>query len=507
LTCMIDGEIIPDSSPYFYCPGNLTHTLCVRCFADYVTVCCESWATQNTIPIKCQIPQCGYLIPERTVLKLLRAKEVEERNLEERYTRIQLKATLLNAVGMNSKEIAVILCAYCGDYSELYSRSSSDQWQNISKQRLEAECTQQNLVYEKAKQMRKELEQQLEEEQKEKSWTPGERTMRKAHMKCEFEKKLQAFTEEVLKGEKVKTVQIQGELSSGESTSLLFICKNLFCDGAYCLLCKTFFKKQDMLGHICSDSALESLYQQVMETLATSASRACPECGSSGMKDLACTHITCDKCKHKFCYVCGKSEKSFEGGFINHNKWTGKTPWEGSETCPMYLQDGWGDDKSAELALENFHRELQCSALEELRKKLNNDMLWQHMIEAKFNGKAIVEPPTKVDPPLIFQQYSEEVDILNPNLTPMPFCCGLALLYWLMDLGMVAVNLMLLPLFLVVTNSLLIAFGRDFFISYLEKCPDLRGLAQVSIVHGIASWIVLISLAIQICVIMRLRIQ
>jgi hypothetical protein len=34
-----------------------------------------------------------------------------------------------------------------------------------------------------------------------------------------------------------------------------------------------------------------------------------------GMKDLACTHITCCKCSNRFCYVCGKLETDLPGGF------------------------------------------------------------------------------------------------------------------------------------------------------------------------------------------------
>ena len=76
-------------------------------------------------------------------------------------------------------------------------------------------------------------------------------------------------------------------------TSQFFVCKNIMCDGAFCLRCEKFLEKKDMESHICSLSPLEDLYRQVLDVLARGGSRPCPVCGVVGKKDLACTHITC----------------------------------------------------------------------------------------------------------------------------------------------------------------------------------------------------------------------
>jgi hypothetical protein len=399
LTCMIDGDsFLSTETPHFYCPRDPSHSLCVTCFADYVTFCCDSWATQNTIPIKCQIPECGYLIPERTIMRLLGCKQVSARNLEERYMKTQMKAALASTPA-DAKDLPVT-CAYCGDYSVFYSQTSNDQWQSIAKQRLKAEEEVQYQIFEKVKELRADIQRLLQEEEKISLLTPEQRLLKLDELEAQNEMKLGRIEEEILKDQASKT--LQGELMSNDSTSLLFVCRKLFCDGAYCLACKTFFKKEDLLTHNCNDSAMESLYQQVIETLTASSTRSCPNCGTSGMKDLACTHITCDKCSHKFCYVCGKSESEVQGGFEMHNRWLGVTPWEGSTTCPLYLHDYWGNGESGELALENFHRELQIRALDELKKKFNNDMLWADMIDKKFGGKPLVEPPQKLDAPFLY---------------------------------------------------------------------------------------------------------
>ena len=35
--------------------------------------------------------------------------------------------------------------------------------------------------------------------------------------------------------------------------------------------------------------------------------RRCPQCDVGGVKDDACTHMTCDNCHTQWCYLCGLS--------------------------------------------------------------------------------------------------------------------------------------------------------------------------------------------------------
>jgi hypothetical protein len=147
---------------------------------------------------------------------------------------------------------------------------------------------------------------------------------------------------------------------------------------------------------MCIVDPIEKLYQKVLEVLATSASRACPNCGTSGMKDLSCTHITCDKCQKKFCYVCEVAESALEGGFAVHNQWELDAI---ANRCPMYLHLKWGNDgQNPAAALDSFHRELQTKAIDALKAEVNDEILWSDTVQRKFEGKPIVPPPIYFDP-------------------------------------------------------------------------------------------------------------
>jgi len=91
----------------------------------------------------------------------------------------------------------------------------------------------------------------------------------------------------------------------------------------------------------------------------------CPGCGLSGMKDDACTHMTCPGCQCSWCYFCGLQEsdcdkaervENEENSIYLHNK-----NWEiNPKRCPMYLtgisdiDESWPDDEHE--ALEYYHR-------------------------------------------------------------------------------------------------------------------------------------------------------
>jgi hypothetical protein len=99
----------------------------------------------------------------------------------------------------------------------------------------------------------------------------------------------------------------------------------------------------------------------------------CPSCGLAGMKDDACTHMTCPTCAQLWCYFCGKKVEECNrtqngtNGILDHNY-----HWEfNPNRCPMYLtqicdlDDRWpeGDE---EQCLVIFHRIRSLRLLREI---------------------------------------------------------------------------------------------------------------------------------------------
>lgn len=102
----------------------------------------------------------------------------------------------------------------------------------------------------------------------------------------------------------------------------------------------------------------------------------CPKCGLAGMKDDACTHMTCPTCSQLWCYFCGKKQEDCEvargsnNGIVDHNY-----NWQyNPKRCPMYLtqicdiDDRWPDDE--EQCLVMFHRNRSLRLLREVYERL-----------------------------------------------------------------------------------------------------------------------------------------
>ncbi|UJR21698.1 hypothetical protein I4U23_024775 [Adineta vaga] len=107
----------------------------------------------------------------------------------------------------------------------------------------------------------------------------------------------------------------------------------------------------------------------------------CPNCGLAGMKDDACTHMTCPTCSQLWCYFCGGKvedcDKSIGGtnGIFDHNH-----HWESNvKRCPMYFtqicdaDDRWAPDEQQCLAL--FHRIRSLRLLREVYNKLGKERI------------------------------------------------------------------------------------------------------------------------------------
>eukprot|EP00466_Bigelowiella_natans_P010830 jgi/Bigna1/137621/aug1.40_g12329 len=110
-----------------------------------------------------------------------------------------------------------------------------------------------------------------------------------------------------------------------------------------------------MTMHDCSGTmkALD-LYNKAMEIINNSTWQICPKCKRRGIKDLNCTHITCDWCLCKWCYMCGGE---LTKGHNNWNNLNDKRKKEGC--CPQYLRklyDPTGNDPATALKIFHLHR-------------------------------------------------------------------------------------------------------------------------------------------------------
>ena len=111
------------------------------------------------------------------------------------------------------------------------------------------------------------------------------------------------------------------------------------------------------------------------EALANGNQRSCPECGVGGVKDDSCTHMTCDKCKTKWCYFCGKKESDLDKSNPSGNIFSHNDDWEtNSKRCPLFLREiGQIDDRwstTSDLkAKQFFHKILTYKEINKFFKK------------------------------------------------------------------------------------------------------------------------------------------
>ena len=103
--------------------------------------------------------------------------------------------------------------------------------------------------------------------------------------------------------------------------------------------------------------------------------RSCPSCGVGGIKDDACTHMTCDNCNTVWCYFCGLAEEDLDKEDENGSIYSHNVNWaENEERCPMYLTEiGQVDDRwetnCDQTAKTFFHKLLTYKSLNEFFNK------------------------------------------------------------------------------------------------------------------------------------------
>lgn len=148
--------------------------------------------------------------------------------------------------------------------------------------------------------------------------------------------------------------------------------------------------ERGMMAHFECAELAEPL-KQVMNALGEAESIRCPGCNAQGgMKDDACTHMRCEACQVRWCYVCQKTIGDCAGAtetdFGHHN-----IGWQhDASRCPWWLEeisgtdDSWPIDKTEALAY--FHHERGRRLLRRQIDAMGLDMF--HRLREKYGAVA-----------------------------------------------------------------------------------------------------------------------
>jgi len=184
-------------------------------------------------------------------------------------------------------------------------------------------------------------------------------------------------------------LKIDDQFSAG--TSQFFVCRHVGCDGTVCVRCQERLTRGQVSTHVCKEDAVQELYTKLLEVLAEASTTKCPGCKSIWRKDLACTHMYCEKCNGYFCYHCGRSKQECGGDFGPHNTWNLSNADDDPDHCPMYLHYKYGDrpgsdnrmDGDAQKALDKFHQRKQQKAVAKF-KETADAALWDEVLKSRF---------------------------------------------------------------------------------------------------------------------------
>eukprot|EP00457_Paulinella_chromatophora_P004976 gb/GEZN01004989.1/.p1 GENE.gb/GEZN01004989.1/~~gb/GEZN01004989.1/.p1 ORF type:complete len:367 (-),score=53.54 gb/GEZN01004989.1/:659-1759(-) len=155
---------------------------------------------------------------------------------------------------------------------------------------------------------------------------------------------------------------------------LLFFCEAPECKKRSCTICRKVVTQEEADMHLIDCAQHGQVYQEVQELVENGNTVPCPSCGLRGQKDGNCTHMTCPRCKTRWCYCCGydehKGSTTTAGGAVwplAHNE-----EWKTNRSrCPLYLQEFHEIDQSFSddviLAVVTFH---QQRTLRLLQRKL-----------------------------------------------------------------------------------------------------------------------------------------
>eukprot|EP00696_Hemimastix_kukwesjijk_P010750 gnl/Hemi2/23531_TR7890_c0_g1_i1.p1 gnl/Hemi2/23531_TR7890_c0_g1~~gnl/Hemi2/23531_TR7890_c0_g1_i1.p1 ORF type:complete len:329 (+),score=80.48 gnl/Hemi2/23531_TR7890_c0_g1_i1:189-1175(+) len=136
-------------------------------------------------------------------------------------------------------------------------------------------------------------------------------------------------------------------------------CQRPRCQLTSCIFCKKRVTELDADQHFaCAEHS--DANKEILRALHDGSTRSCPSCHLAGMKDHACTQITCTRCNIRWCYFCGQdlslANRPPNTGDLGHNHRWKTNPAH----CPLWMNDlskispAWPDDGIR--CLELFHR-------------------------------------------------------------------------------------------------------------------------------------------------------
>jgi len=145
------------------------------------------------------------------------------------------------------------------------------------------------------------------------------------------------------------------EINTDDAGRLLFLCKKESCMKSSCVWCKKLIKQDnqsksdDDKKYDMNQDDVESHFECAQlapfkakwdKALSDGNTRSCPRCGISGMKNNACTHMTCVKCRTEWCYVCGLASSELDKAKGVNNMFGHNVEWKTkAKRCPMWLDN------------------------------------------------------------------------------------------------------------------------------------------------------------------------
>mmetsp|Transcript_15578 Transcript_15578/g.23509 ORF Transcript_15578/g.23509 Transcript_15578/m.23509 type:complete len:446 (+) Transcript_15578:1-1338(+) len=362
------------------------HKFCVPCAHDYIKFCIKEYAT-GKIPIKCQMckeeyNECDlyYHFREHVDTKKFekRTKDAAfhiyfedffpDTQLSEKYLKASLDAGLINISSKNvpvecKKCLRTSKSKSCVPYFELFQPNFQSDVRKFYKDIL---------IRDEVYLMRNYGKEGCD-------FFPY---IKKRNFKTtkRYEKLLKEFKEiespEKLDGKYDSVPYSIREAYKRSDLGLYMHCKRKEmgkkCGGHTCLRCLKEVTARELMDHDCEAESKDDgkMFRKIAEVLDSASFQTCPKCKTRGVKDLACTHITCNKCKAKWCYLCRKLKSDFKGNsFSTHNQWkTSKGQLKKGNFCPMYLRHLYGG--SALNALTLFHLHKRMLAIDQFQKSL-----------------------------------------------------------------------------------------------------------------------------------------
>eukprot|EP00808_Paulinella_micropora_P007063 g70342.t1 len=356
----------------FRCKKNFKHAICMSCFPHMVRSASENYMN-GEVPVRCPDPECAQVIADHIVRSLLMQSGQGESSgplVWDAYQTSQLRAGLIE-----KKEEVPVTCPRCNQYTELMPRDYKEQARYAARQ-VQKEAVKKDSTDKATESKTKESKNKGKDKGKNKGKKKDTITAKTKPPLQQQRALVDPFADMDTGLAELAPLSLFRQESA--FTGNFFRCGLSDCDGALCLVCNRTLNKDATFEHQCEQFEIPGLEERLLDILAEGAVQHCPQCKAPGRKDLACSHITCEQCKQRWCYVCeAKIEDLPDGNFSEHNEFMlGVTP----NNCPMYLQYKYGMenfdivsgryDGRPEYALDLFHAHMQFTRYEQFVQKL-----------------------------------------------------------------------------------------------------------------------------------------